>query len=135
MAKHIQNRIRMLDPDNFYEQDGVVFDADSFARHCTSKPQFVTRDESQHSNGAPAPVFVCPPVHIGWYPISIEQISYPIMAGANGTIDQMTSSSASSYLISSFTTSFLTSWYTSWGSFLWWGSTSSTLGGYGLELI
>ena len=165
MANKKKNRIVELDPEHLREVDGVVFDLDSFARHCaphpgpaSPAPQAAT-PVPPDDTGAPAPVFVCDPVHIGWYPIQIEGPSYPIMAGAvqPGAAQQTVvwtagGSGSSSYLssfLSSFSTSFLTSWRTSWlwGSGSYWYRSSGSFGsfrssgsavlagGYGLELI
>lgn len=165
MANKKKNRIVELDPEHLREVDGVVFDLDSFARHCaphpgpaSPAPQAAT-PVPPDDTGAPAPVFLCDPVHIGWYPIQIEGPSYPIMAGAvqPGAAQQAVlwtagGSGSSSYLssfLTSFSTSFLTSWWTSWywGSGSYWyrssgmfgsfASSGSALlaGGYGLELI
>ena len=165
MANKKKNRIVELDPEHLREVDGVVFDLDSFARHCaphpgpaSPAPQAAT-PVPPDDTGAPAPVFLCDPVHIGWYPIQIEGPSYPIMAGAvqPGAAQQAVlwttgGSGSSSYLssfLTSFSTSFLTSWRTSWywgsgsywyrssGMFCSFASSGSALlaGGYGLELI
>ena len=165
MANKKKNRIVELDPEHLREVDGVVFDLDSFARHCAPHPgpaspaQQTATPVPPDDTGAPAPVFLCDPVHIGWYPIQIEGPSYPIMAGAvqPGAAQQAVlwttgGSGSSSYLssfLTSFSTSFLTSWRTSWywGSGSYWyrssgmfgsfASSGSALlaGGYGLELI
>ena len=165
MANKKKNRIVEPDPEHLREVDGVVFDLDSFARHCaphpgpaSPAPQAAT-PVPPDDTGAPAPVFLCDPVHIGWYPIQIEGPSYPIMAGAvqPGAAQQAVlwttgGSGSSSYLssfLTSFSISFLTSWRTSWywGSGSYWyrssgmfgsfASSGSALlaGGYGLELI
>ncbi|MBS5149955.1 MAG: hypothetical protein Q4A63_06725 [Butyricicoccus pullicaecorum] len=156
MSNTKKNRILQLDPVHFRELDGVVFDLESFARHCAphsaptalspcaQAPITATQPvyEMQPSNPEPSKpqaVFAYEPVHIGWYPITIKSAPYPIMADANMVFGS--SGSASSYL-----TSFLTSWQTSWGSYLSSGSFYSTfygsfsgvqsgIGGYGLELI
>ncbi len=181
MANQKRNRILELDPEHFREVDGVVFDLDSFARHCaphpaphkptqttqTAEPQApaVQPSDSPSETGTiPAPVFLCDPVHIGWYPIQIEGPSYPVMAAAmhpqqgqqmntvtyyaGGGSGSFASSYVSSYMTSfmtSFTTSWMTSWY--WGSGSYWYTTSGSFGsftssgsamlagGYGLELI
>lgn len=179
MANKKRNRILELDPEHFREVDGVVFDLDSFARHCAPHPApcppaqpkpapqapAVQPSESPDavSGPMPAPVFLCDPVHVGWYPIQIEGPSYPIMAGAVRPQEGQTvtytyymgsgsGSFASSYLssymtsfLTSFTTSWMTSWY--WGSGSYWYTTSGSFGsfsgsgsaclagGYGLELI
>ena len=165
MANKKKNRIVELDPEHLREVDGVVFDLDSFARHCAPHPgpaspaPQAAAPVPPDDAGAPAPVFLCDPVHIGWYPIQIEGPSYPIMAGAvqPGAAQQAVlwttgGSGSSSYLssfLTSFSTSFLTSWRTSWywGSGSYWyrssgmfGSFASSgyallAGGYGLELI
>ena len=171
MANKKKNRIVELDPEHLREVDGVVFYLDSVARPCAPHPAprpapaapaaapSETAPDLPGDAGAPAPVFVCDPVHIGWYPIQIEGPSYPIMAGAvqPGAAQQTVvwtagGSGSSSYLssfLSSFSTSFLTSWRTSWlwGSGSYWYRSSGSFGsfrssgsavlagGYGLELI
>lgn len=152
MAKKKKNRIVELDPEHFREVDGVVFDLDSFARHCaphaTPAPAQPAVSESAPSEPTtepsldPAPVFFCDPVHVGWYPIRIEGPSYPVMAGAIQPGQQLTmqltctgsGSFATSYL-TSFLTSFMTSWQTSWyfasGSY-WYRTSGSYLLSSGL---
>lgn len=181
MAHKKKNRILDLDPANLREIDGVVFDLDSFARHCAphpypsasapaapltetpdAAPEAAPSGQPEPPSGAPAAVFLCDPVHIGWYPVE-TQVAYPIMAGAMepGAAAQQTvccgsGSFLSSYLTSlstSYRTSYLTSFLTSYrisyllssGSSL--GSLSGSYrsaagsglcvatGGYGLELI
>lgn len=160
MSNTKKNRILQLDPAHFHELDGVVFDLESFARHCAPHPKKTVAPPSAE-NPIPAPQSVCEtqdtpqpipeeppkrqavfayePVHVGWYPIEVKGAPYPIMANANIILG--TSSGSSSYL-----TSFLTSWRTNWGSYLssgsfyssFYGSSSGALscaGGYGLELI
>lgn len=162
MSNTKKNRILQLDPVHFRELDGVVFDLESFARHCaphqTETPQEKLLDTPQNVS-APQPVytlkpqtthepprqqavFLYEPVHVGWYPVEVEGAQYPIMANANLIFGTSSGSGSSSYL-----TSFLTSWQTSWGSYLTSGSFYSSYlssfssgafscaGGYGLELI
>ena len=156
MSNTKKNRILQLDPSHFRELDGVVFDLESFARHCAPhSTQAAPPPCAQPPIAATQPVcemqppnpespkqqavFAYEPMHIGWYPITVKSAPYPIMANANMVFG--TSSSSSSYL-----TSFFTSWQTSWGSYLSSGSfyssfyglfsgAQSGIGGYGLELI
>ncbi|MFR4972228.1 MAG: hypothetical protein ACLUB2_01890 [Butyricicoccus pullicaecorum] len=107
MANKKRNRILELDPEHFREVDGVVFDLDSFARHCAphpaphkptqttqaAEPQVQTAQPSDgfsETGAMPAPVFFCDPVHIGWYPIQIEGPSYPVKldAASAGSADE-----------------------------------------------
>ena len=39
MANTKKNRILQLDPEHFHEVDGVVFDEESFTRHCAPHPK------------------------------------------------------------------------------------------------
>ena len=178
MANKKKNRIVELDPEHLREVDGVVFDLDSFARHCAPHPapcppapaptepavaESAPSEPIAESSPGPAPVFLCDPVHIGWYPIRIEGPSYPVMAGAvqpgQQPLFQLTQTGSGSFATSyltSFLTSFTTSWQTSWyfGSGSYWYRTSGSyllssglfgsfssagtmfaVGGYGLELI
>lgn len=140
MADKKRNRILELDPEHFREVDGVVFDLDSFARHCaphpaphtptqtvpaapaapqTAKdvpPTAETAADPMTPDGMPAPVFFCDPVHIGWYPIAIEGPSYPVMAGAMQP-QQGQQMNAVTYYIGggsgSFASSYLSSYMTS----------------------
>ncbi len=139
MATKTKNPILALDPVHFRELDGVVFDEDSFTRHCAphKKPQTTTPEVfSAPTLPIPQAVFDFPPVHVGWYPIEVKTPAYPIMAKGELLPG------------SSWTASSATSWQTSWlfGSYLssgsFSGSFSSTssgmpfaVGGYGLELI
>lgn len=199
MVTKRKNRIVEMDPAHLREIDGVVFDLDSFARHCAPhptnrpapapipepadapsvppEPQIEAAcasvpDPAQETaptvpqearQAAPAPVFQCDPVHVGWYEIRTELPAYPIMAGAvapSGVVTGVEStflsvpcgsgSYVSSYLssytvsfttsfatsfLTSFTSSFLSSWMT--GSIPGSGLSSGAFlaGGYGLELI
>lgn len=149
MSNTKKNRILQLDPVHFRELDGVVFDLDSFARHCaphpkkTTEPLAVPQTVSEPKPVSETPkqqaVFAYEPVHIGWYPVEIKGAQYPIMANTNLIFGTSSGSGSSSYL-----TSFLTSWQTIWGSYLTSGSFYSSYsssgvlscaGGYGLELI
>lgn len=161
MSNTKKNRIVQLDPEHFRELDGVVFDLESFARHCAPHPKkTAVSPAAENPISAPQPVcetqdtpqpaleppkqqavFAYEPVHVGWYPVTIKSAPYPIMANANLIFGTSSGSGSSSYL-----TSFLTSWQTSWGSYLssrsfyssFYGSSSGVLscaGGYGLELI
>lgn len=170
MVTKRKNRIVEMDPEHLREIDGVVFDLDSFARHCAPHPTnrpvpasipepadapsvppepqpdadaacasvFDTPQETvpivpqEVQHAAPAPVFQCDPVHIGWYEIRTELPAYPIMAGAVApsgistgmepvflSVPSGSGSYVSSYLslyTTSFTTSFATSFLTSFTS-------------------
>lgn len=147
MSNTKKTRILQLDPAHFRELDGVVFDLESFARHCAPHPKKIAEPlPAPQAVSDPKPVseppkqqaaFAYEPVHVGWYPIEVKGTPYPIMANANMIFG--TSSGSSSYL-----TSFLTSWQTISGSYLSSGSFYSSYsssgvlscaGGYGLELI
>lgn len=142
MSNTKKNRILQLDPAHFRELDGVVFDLESFARHCAphradtppGKPLDLPQDTSSRQSDCTAlqplsnvqtvcnppeqqAVFAYAPVHIGWYPIEGKGAQYPIMANANLIFGTASGSGSSSYL-----TSFLSSWQTSWGSYLSSGS-------------
>ena len=155
MSNTKKNRILQLDPAHFHERDGVVFDLESFARHCApqaaqtapppctqnpiaaSQPVCATQHpHSQFGNTKPAGS-IC--IRTGAHRlVSDYHEEYPIMANASMVFGS--AGSASSYL-----TSFLTSWQTSWSSYppgsfyrVFSGSFSgapSGIGGYGLELI
>ncbi len=121
--------IAQLD-STFREKDGVVFDADSYAKHFTPPPANPPSATPTPTAQAPQGVFLTPPVHIGWYETKTE-IQYPQMGGC---VAYPIGSGSGSWL-SSYLTSYLSSfssWYTS-GSFALSGT--SALGGYGLDLI
>ena len=158
MSNTKKNRILQLDPAHFHQRDGVVFDLESFARHCAPQAaqqprrlvhkirllhrSLFVRHSTPHSpiwKHRTSRQYLHQQVHIGWYPITIKSAPYPIMANASMVFGS--AGSASSYL-----TSFLTSWQTSWSSYLSSGSfyrvfsgsfsgAPSGIGGYGLELI
>ncbi len=83
-------------PGELHEVDGVVFDADSYARYLQhygtagSPPQEPPDDEIEgqaaaeepETQPAPAPTFYTDPQHIGWYPEGEGTPPVPIMAGA-----------------------------------------------------
>ncbi len=143
MVTKTKNRILALDPVHFRELDGVVFDEDSFTRHCAPHPKSQTSPAPEtvpipEVISAPIPqvVFDFPPVHVGWYPIEVKTPAYPIMAKG----EPLLGSGSSSFSMTSWQTSWLFGSYLSSGSF--YGSFSSVssgmpfgVGGYGLELI
>lgn len=135
MATTKRNRILELDPEHFRELDGVIFDEESFTRHCAPHPMPQAEPTPEAiSTPMPQAVFDLSPVHVGWYPIEVKTPAYPIMAKGELLLG------SSSYLCSFFSTSWQTSWlfgsHVSSGSF---SSASSGIlfgaGGYGLELI
>lgn len=162
MAKQKKNHIRELDPAHLYEVDGVVFDQDSFIRHCAphttgqpapdpipeppdaprvapapapadaaaptaippvpaapaEEPQVLVRT-FEIPTGAPTPVFLCDPVHVGWYEVEAVRTAYPIMAGAvapTGGAETvfLTRPAGSGSYASSYATSYMTSYATSY---------------------
>lgn len=157
-----ENGILNLDREHLREIDGVVFDLDSYERHCSAAPS--NQDPSPAVDhpapaAAPAPsmdhdapatptgVFFCEPVHAGWYePASAQEVRYPIMAGAiapnperpiclvqySGSFGSWSSFSSSFHL--RYTTSFMTSWLM--GSGRWvtsWRMQSSFLSSFSSE--
>lgn len=157
------NGILAMDPEKYREIDGVVFDLDSYARHCKPPEQekkcedTPKADESpaEAPSAAPAPVFAVDPYPDGWYPAEDGRPPVPVMGGAlppresesdviheeNGvkTVVQTVyyapgSGSGSGSYTTSYTTSFRSSGSGSGGSYVF-GSCVYTVGGYGLELI
>lgn len=131
---HPAQGILDMDKEHLREIDGVVFDLDSYARHCmhdtpapvaevSASPQDTATDTQVTS---PTPVFPCDPVHVGWHE-STPESRYPIMAGATAPstcesvtqqVLHMPTGSAGSWT-SSFASSFATSYATSYqGSFV-----------------
>ena len=153
------NGILAMNPEKYREIDGVVFDLDSYARHCKpaaeEKPQEDTPQTEEAPSAAPAPVFAVDPYPDGWYPAEDGRPPVPVMGGAlppresenavireeNGvkTVVQTVyyapgSGSGSGSYTTSYTTSFRSSGSGSGGSYVF-GSCVYTVGGYGLELI
>lgn len=86
-----KNKILELYADELHEVDGVVFDADSYARylqHCraeeapSGKGAEPEPGPEPEENPAPSPTFYTDPQHVGWYPEEPDQPPVPIMAGA-----------------------------------------------------
>ncbi len=76
-----KNKILEMSADELYEVDGVVFDADSYARylrHCEAAEEM----PQQAPAAAESLTFCTEPQHIGWYPEGGGQPPVPIMAGA-----------------------------------------------------
>lgn len=138
------NAILAMDPDKYREIDGVVFDLDSYARHC--RP--AEASAAAEVDPAPAPVFPVEPYPDGWYPAENGQPPVPIMGGAqppdadyvsdDGTVivtrtifTRLGSGSGSGSYITSYTTSYRSSGS---GSYRF-GSCTWLVGGYGLELV
>ena len=157
------NGILAMNPEKYREIDGVVFDLDSYARHCKPPEQGKKCDDTPNADenpaeapsAAPAPVFAVDPYPDGWYPAEDGRPPVPIMGGAlppcenesdvireeNGvkTVVQAVyyvpgSGSGSGSYTTSYTTSFRSSGSGSGGSYVF-GSCVYTVGGYGLELI
>lgn len=149
------NGILAMNPERYREIDGVVFDLDSYARHCKPAPEESSSQTDEAPSAAPAPVFAVDPYPDGWYPAEDGRPPVPVMGGAlppresendvireeNGvkTVVQMVyyapgSGSGSGSYTTSYTTSFRSSGSGSGGSYVF-GSCVYTVGGYGLELI
>ena len=149
------NGILAMNPERYREIDGVVFDLDSYARHCKPASEERPSQTDEAPSAAPAPVFAVDPYPDGWYPAEDGRPSVPIMGGAlppcesesdvireeNGvkTVIQTVyyapgSGSGSGSYTTSYTTSFRSSGSGSGGSCVF-GSCVYTVGGYGLELI
>lgn len=89
-----RNRILEMSADELHEVDGVVFDADSYARylqHCgEEKPRpleeaacgAAEEPAEETASPQPSPTFYADPQHVGWYPAQADQPPVPIMAGA-----------------------------------------------------
>jgi len=77
-----------MSADELYEVDGVVFDADSYARylqHCEAAEEAAPEENSEEATadgGGAGPTFYTDPKHIGWYPEEEDKPPVPIMAGA-----------------------------------------------------
>ncbi|NCB29649.1 MAG: hypothetical protein EOM63_07800, partial [Clostridia bacterium] len=67
--------ILALDPVHYREIDGVVFDLDSYERHCARVDKPAPAAASAHG------VFLADPQHNGWYPPEENGNRYPVMAG------------------------------------------------------
>lgn len=157
------NGILAMNPEKYREIDGVVFDLDSYARHCKPPDQEkkcedtpkADENPAEAPSAAPAPVFAVDPYPDGWYPAEDGRPPVPVMGGAlppcesesdvireeNGvkTVVQTVyyapgSGSGSGSYTTSYTTSFRSSGSGSGGSCVF-GSCVYTVGGYGLELI
>lgn len=157
------NGILAMNPEKYREIDGVVFDLDSYARHCKPPEQEKKCEDTPKADEkpaetpstAPAPVFAVDPYPDGWYPAEDGRPPVPVMGGAlppcesesdvireeNGvkTVVQTVyyapgSGSVSGSYTTSYTTSFRSSGSGSGGSYVF-GSCVYTVGGYGLELI
>ena len=150
-----QNGILAMNPERYREIDGVVFDLDSYARHCKPASEEPPSQTDEAPSAAPAPVFAVDPYPDGWYPAEDGRPPVPVMGGAlppcesesdvireeNGvkTVVQTVyyapgSGSGSGSYTTSYTTSFRSSGSGSGGSCVF-GSCVYTVGGYGLELI
>lgn len=155
------NGILAMNPEKYREIDGVVFDPDSYARHCKPPEQEKKREDTPKADenpaetpsAAPAPVFAVDPYPDGWYSAEDGRPPVPVMGGAlppcesesdvireeNGvktvvqTVYYAPGSGSDSYT-TSYTTSFRSSGSGSGGSYVF-GSCVYTVGGYGLELI
>lgn len=145
------NGILAMDPEKYREIDGVVFDLESYERHCA--PQEETAGETapaEEGSPAPAPVFAVDPYPNGWYPAEEGRPPVPIMGGAVKpceTVEEGTttvthtvviagSGSGSGSYVTSYTTSYRSSGSGSYGSGSYGsGSCVFAAGGYGLELI
>ena len=157
------NGILAMNPEKYREIDGVVFDLDSYARHCKPPEQEkkcedtpkADENPAEAPSDAPAPEFADDPYPDGWYPAEDGRPPMPVMGGAlppcesesdvireeNGvkTVVQTVyfaagSGSGSGSYTTSYTTSFRSSGSGSGGSCVF-GSCVYTVGGYGLELI
>lgn len=149
------NGILAMNPERYREIDGVVFDLDSYARHCKPASEEPPSQTDEAPSAAPAPVFAVDPYPDGWYPAEDGRPPVPVMGGAlppcesesdvireeNGvkTVVQtvyyaLGSGSGSGSYTTSYTTSFRSSGSGSGGSCVF-GSCVYTVGGYGLELI
>ena len=149
------NGILAMNPERYREIDGVVFDLDSYARHCKPASEEPPSQTDEAPSAAPAPVFAVDPYPDGWYPAEDGRPPVPVMGGAlppcesesdvireeNGvkTVVQTVyyapgSGSGSGSYTTSYTTSVRSSGSGSGGSCVF-GSCVYTVGGYGLELI
>ncbi len=147
MAK--PNGILEMNPEHYREIDGVVFDLDSYEKHCSPPQEQTTAPEAEAEAPAPAPVFAVSPYHEGWYPSKDEQPPVPIMGGALPSVEIVTdeqgctcatqtiwlSGSGSGSYLTSYLTSYRTSYLSSGSGSYVFGSGIYLAGGYGLELI
>ena len=135
MAK--SNGILAMNPEQYREIDVVVFDLDSYAKHCRPVEQ------------TPEPIFPAAPYPAGWYPVEEGQAPVPVMGGALPPLETVVTedgitirrtvwvqcgSGSGSYL-TSYTTSYRTSYRSSGSGSHFGGSCTYFVGGYGLELI
>ena len=135
MAK--SNGILAMNPEQYREIDGVVFDLDSYAKHCRPVEQ------------TPEPIFPAAPYPAGGYPGEEGQAPVPVMGGALPPLETVVTedgitirrtvwvqcgSGSGSYL-TSYTTSYRTSYRSSGSGSHFGGSCTYFVGGYGLELI
>ena len=128
------NGILAMNPERYREIDGVVFDLDSYARHCKPASEEPPSQTDEAPSAAPAPVFAggaLPPC----------ESESDVIREENGvkTVVQTvyyapSSGSGSGSYTTSYTTSFRSSGSGSGGSCVF-GSCVYTVGGYGLELI
>ena len=157
------NGILAMNPEKYREIDGVVFDLDSYARHCKPPEQEKKCEDTPKAgekpaetpSAAPAPVFAVDPYPDGWYPAEDGRPPVPVMSGALPPCESESdvireensvktvvqtvyyapgSGSGSGSYMTSYTTSFRSSGSGSGGSYVF-GSCVYTVGGYGLELI
>lgn len=149
------NGILAMNPERYREIDGVVFDLDSYARHCKPASEEPPSQTDEAPSAAPAPVFAVDPYPDGWYPAEDGRPPVPVMGGAlppceseSDVIREETgvktvvqtvyyapgSGSGSGSYTTSYTTSFRSSGSGLGGSCVF-GSCVYTVGGYGLELI
>lgn len=149
------NGILAMNPERYREIDGVVFDLDSYARHCKPASEEPPSQTDEAPSAAPAPVFAVDPYPDGWYPAEDGRPPVPVMGGAlppceseSDVIREETgvktvvqtvyyapgSGSGSGSYTTSYTTSFRSSGSGSGGSCVF-GSCVYTVGDYGLELI
>ena len=118
MAK--SNGILAMNPEQYREIDGVVFDLDSYAKHCRPVEQ------------TPEPIFPAAPYPAGWYPV--ETVVTEDGITIRRTVWVQCGSGSGSYL-TSYTTSYRTSYRSSGSGSHFGGSCTYFVGGYGLELI
>ena len=153
------NGILAMNPEKYREIDGVVFDLDSYARHCKPPEQEKKCEDTPKADeipaetpsAAPAPVFTVDPYPDGWYPAEDGRPPVPVMGGAlppresesdvireeNGVktvVQTVYYAPGSGSYTTSYTTNFRSSGSGSGGSCVF-GSCVYTVGGYGLELI
>lgn len=123
------NKVMLIDTKNLIDFDGITMDLESYKRHCnqnklndlkqnqtkkeTTKENDIKTQNIQNnikSNGA----FICNPIHIGWHTNKIQQITYPIMAGAlkpsTNVIDYFNFYTSSGSFLTSYLTSYTTSY-------------------------